>query len=368
MRPQARRIIIAADFLRPYAHAPGSCSTRPQARWLQAALEWPLRRACRLPVERIAWDEGFDTRNFYHLLGAETGIEAWAAIHFARTLPADADAMIAAAFADAIVISYELAPSVVAALGRAGIPVIDARAATLRFLDDLLIAWRSNHAEVQQRLSEYRFDEDIAWRQAGLIRAKAAWLPSLAVPDGSALLIGQVGSDASLINRRTGHLLGFDDYIEQLFAMAEKHDTVLYKAHPYADGSGRSESVARRFKSFRPVRDNVYRLMSQPGLQAVYAISSGCVIEAPYFGKHGQHFYEPVPELDADGRDPHGFFPAMSLDQTWLEPAFWRDVLAPLTEVHSGGEAPAPYRSHRIRRSLNADWGFMPMDEVVATA
>lgn len=360
------RIVIAADLLRPLPNAPRESATRANTRWLHALLDWPLQRACRLPVQTIAWGAGFDTRRFYRLTGTAPGLDAWAALHFAPTLPAAADAMIAEAFAGAIVIGVELAPCIAASLTRAGIPVIDTVGTPLRFLDDVLNAWRTNRTEVHARLQAHRFDDALAWRQAGLIRAKAAWMPPLGVPDGAALVVGQVGSDKALIHRREGRLLGFDDYVEALFALAERHGTVLYKPHPYQDGHGRSAAVIGRFRSFRTVSHNVYRLMSEPGLEAVYAISSGCVDEAGYFGKRGERFYRPEPDVDAGGRDPHGLLAAVPVDQAWLEPRFWRDLLAPLVEVQPGDEPAPPYRPHRIRRSLNADWGFLAIDQVVA--
>jgi hypothetical protein len=360
------RIVIAADVLRPLSASPGESATRANTRWLHALLDWPLARACGLPVHAVEWGNGFDTECFYRSMGMAPGLDAWARLHYATTLSQQAEAMVAEAFADAIVIGVELAPCIVASLTRAGVPVIDTIGTPLRFLDDVLNAWRTNRADVHARLVGHRFDDAVAWRQAGLIRAKAAWLPRLDVPQGAALLVGQVGSDKALIHHGEGRLLGFDDYVEALFALAERHRTVFYKAHPYEDGSGRSAAVIERFRSFRRVCDNVYRLMSEPGLEAVYAISSGCVSEARYFRKPGEHFYRPTHEVDDDGRDAYGFFDAVPVDQAWLEPAFWRDLLAPLVEVLPGLEPVPANRPHRIRRSLNADWGFLAIDQVVA--
>ena len=360
------RIVIAADVLRPLPGTPGASATRANTRWLHALLDWPLRRACPLPVQAIAWGDGFDADRFYRLMGATPDLDAWAALHFAPTLPATADAMVAEAFAGAVVIGVELPPCLVASLTRAGIPVIDTVGTPLRFLDDVLNAWRTNRPDVHARLSAHRFDDSNAWRQAGLIRAKSAWLAPLDVPAGAALVVGQVGSDKALIHRHEGRLLSFADYLEPLFALAERHGSVLYKPHPYDDAHGRSAAVIGRFRSFRAVRDNVYRLMCEPGLEAVYAISSGCVDEARYFGKRGERFYRPGPDIGADGRDDHGLLPAVPVDQAWLEPSFWRDVLVPLVEVLPGAEPAPPCRPHRIRRSLNADWGFLAIDQVVA--
>jgi hypothetical protein len=364
-----RRIVVTADILRPMPGMAGRPATQANGRWLASLLAWPLARACALPVQTVAWGNGFDVAAFYRCLGALPALDDWARLHYQTELPAEADAMVAEAFADSLVIGCELTPSLAASMSRAGIPVIDTVGTPLRFLDDVLNAWRSNHAGVQQRIEAQRFDTDEAHRQAGLLCAKMAWLPAPQDlrPD-TALLVGQVGSDKALIHKTEGRLLSFADYVEALFQVAERHAAVLYKPHPYADGHGPSEQVVGRFASFGRTQTNVYRLLAQPELSAVYAISSGCVVEAGYFGKQGAHFYEPLHAFDGGGVDPHGLHRAVPVGQAWLEPAFWREILAPLVEVVPGHSSAPPFRAHRLRRSLNADWNFLEVDDVVMRA
>lgn len=365
MPSSPKRIVVTADVTRPHPDIPGEGATRPNARWLHALLAWPLSQACDLPVELVHWNHGFDAQAFYGHLGVAPTVPEWAAIHYAMDLPAPARAQILQTYRDSLVIGYEMAPSMIAVLHAAGIPVLDIGLGPLRFMDDLLCEWRSTEPALQQRIEPHRFDDARAWQQAGLLRAKMAWAPFPELAPSTALLIGQVGSDKAMIEKHSGRMLSFADYLEDLFDLAQHHDQVLYKPHPYEDRHGRSAQVMARFKSFRVTRANVYQLMCQPGLAQVLAISSGCVLEAPYFGKQGRHFYEPLHPARPPGPDAHGLWPGVPVDGRWLEPGFWREVLAPLVAVSPGRSPGLPHRANRLRRALNADWGYMAVDGVV---
>ena len=366
-REPPTRIVIAADFLRPLFGDERRCSTHAIVPWLRALLDWPLSQVCALPVQSLGWGEGFDTPGFYRALGRPTSIESWAAVHYATDLPAQAQSMIAEAFEGSVVIGYELPPCVVNVLRQHSIPVVDMVVAPLRFLDDLLLGVRSTVRAVQERVERYRFDDAIAWQQAGLLRAKMAWAPFEPLPENTALVVGQVGFDSALIHREQGRHLSLADYVEDLFEIAERHETVLYKPHPYEAPYGPSGSVISRFKSFRRTDANVYQLLSQPNLGSVYAISSGCVTEAPYFRKSGLHFYQALHSFDHHTTADWGLLPLVAVDQHWMTPDFWRHLLEPITEVRAGKWPALASRAHRIRRSMNADWGFMPVDDVVAS-
>ncbi len=361
------RIVIAADFLRPLFGDEKRCSTHAIVPWLRALLDWPLSQVCSLPVQTIGWGDGFDTPRFYRAIGKPTSIASWAAVHYSTELPPAAQAMIADAFADSVVIGYELPPCVVNVLHRHSIPVIDLVVAPTRFLDDLLLGVRSTTRPIQDRIERYRFDDAIAWQQAGLLRAKMAWAPFEPIGEDTALIVGQVGLDSALIHREQGRHLSFADFLDKLFEVAQRHETVLYKPHPYEVNYGASASVISRFKSFRRTDANFYQLLSQPGLSSVYAISSGCVSEAPYFRKTGAYFYQALHSFDNHTTAGWGLLPLVAVDQHWMTPGFWHDVLEPVTDVRSGKWPALAPRAHRIRRSMNADWGFMPLDDVVAS-
>lgn len=361
-----RRIVITGDVLRPRADRPGDPASRPNVQWLYRLLAWPLSQVTSLPVSWVSWGEGFDAGAFYRSVDLAPDIAGWARLHYADALPAAAEVLIESAYRDALVIGCETTPCVAAALTRLGIPLLDTIGHPIRFLDDLLNAWRCNHAGMANALTDFEYDVELARAQAGLISAKMAWRPPLDAPQDSALLIGQVGSDKALIDRSRGRILGFGDFLEALFEIAERHPRVLYKPHPYEDRFGNSAAVVRRFKSFQHVSSNYYWLVSQPQIGAVYAISSGTCAEAPYFGKTGRCLHEPLYRTDGGNADERfGLSTPVPVEHEWLWPRFWGAVLERVLPVSDGPLRELPYRANRIRRSLNADWNFGEVDAVV---
>lgn len=363
-----RRIAITADVLRPRADRPGTPITSVNGQWLQRLLAYPLSQVTDLPVSRVGWGEGFDAEAFYRAVGEPPTVEGWAAVHYAADLPPAAMAVIEAAFAGSVVVSCEITPCIAGALDRLGVPVIDTVGHPIRFLDDLLNAWRSNRPAVNERLQRFEFDLTQAHVQAGLVAAKMAWAPPIVLPENTGVLLGQVDGDKALIDRRSGRLLGFADFVESLFELAERYDRVLYRAHPYQAADPTAGAVIARFKSFHRTTSNFYRLLAHHGVQGVHAISSGGCAEAPYFGKAGHWFHGPLYDFGLTGADEHGLRRPIPIEHEWLWPAFWHAVLEPVAPVRDAPRAPGHYRSNRIRRSLNADWGFGAVDAVVSPA
>lgn len=362
-----RRIVITGDVLRPKFDRPGESASRANVQWLHRILGWPLSKVTGLPISFVGWGEGFDGAAFYRAIELVPDVSGWAHVHYAEELPAIAEALIESAYADALVIGCETTPCIAGALTRLGIPLLDTIGHPVRFLDDLLNAWRSNHAPISNMLLRFGHDLELARAQAGLIRAKMAWRPTLTAPEDTALLIGQVGSDKALIHRTQGRLLGFGDFVESLFEIAERHPKVLYKPHPYEDQYGDSASIARRFKSFQQVSSNFYWLVSQAPIGSVYAISSGTCSEAPFFGKRGAFFHEPLYPMDGTNLDArYGFGPPVPIEHAWLWPNFWHAILGSVLPVARPDILEPPYRANRIRRSLNADWNFGEVDAVVS--
>ena len=78
--------------------------------------------------------------------------------------------------------------------------------------------------------------------------------------------------------------------------------------------------------------------------------------------------YEPLDDLEARGTDAHGLGALVPVEHEWLWPAFWQAVLAPCISVTKRVFPALAYRPNRIRRSLNADWGFGAVDAVVSPA
>src|SRR6185295_5314900 len=125
-------------------------------------------------------------------------------------------------------------------------------------------------------------------------QAKAAWMPRLDLPRGTALVTGQVATDKAVIGRHEKRFLHLGDFVERLYVACEWHPRVLFKPHPYQGPDCPSRQVIDSFRSIQIVTENFYYLMGQDAITDVYAISSGTVGEAPYFGKRGHAFAQPL--------------------------------------------------------------------------
>ncbi len=360
-----KRIVVTADFLRPKPEA-ASGATAANSLWLRRSVETPLRDVTALPIEEVNWGAGFDTEKFYRAQGVDLNLDGWARLHYQQMLEPTAEQMLHDAFNESLVISCELPMCVVRALTRLNIPVIDTVGYPLRFLEDHLNAWRTNHPSIAEKMETYRFDLRYAYYQAGLIRAKSVWMESLDTPPGTAVLIGQVSNDKALIHKTQGRFLSLADFGDPIEDLVRRHSRVLYKPHPYA-GAENNQNILKRFPSIELTSANYYWLASQDNVTDIYAISSGTCSEAPYFGKSGNFFYEPLYVLDAEDPLSKGAISSpIPVAQDWLWPEFWQSVLSPVTETRWQGMQAAPFRANRIRRTLNADWGFGVIDRVSA--
>ncbi len=365
--PGIRRIVFTGDVLRPFPAGNGwESATHKNVRWLAHVLGWPLATATGLPIERVAWrPDGFDAPAVYRALGRPISYESWASFFYAPGLPAEAEDRLAEPFADALVVGVELPDYLQGVLARRGMPFVDLVAHPVRFMDDLLFAMRTNHAGVHTRLLAHRFDTSRCEGAAGLLQAKAAWMPPLEAPAGTALVTGQVATDKAVIDRAQGRFLSLADFTDRLFEICDRHPLVLFKPHPYQGADCPSRRVVQSFGAIRTVTENFYWLLSQEAVTDVYAISSGTTAEAPYFGRGGHAFAGPLYEFGDRAPAAAGPGACIPVDDVFLAPAFWSEVLEPLVATRAGVPAGPPPRPSRLRRSLNADWDHGFMDVVV---
>jgi len=358
-------ILITADFLRPKTDAKESATTA-NSKWLKYTLDMPLKDVANINVKEINWGNGFDTEKFYETQGIDLNLNGWAKMHYLKTLQPRAEEMLYDIFKEKLVISCELPYCIIQALTRLKIPVIDTVGYPLRFLEDHLNAWRTNHKLIATKIENYKFNLQYAYYQAKLIRAKAVWMDKLETPPGTAILMGQVINDKALIDKKSGRILSMIDFEEKIESLIKKHPRVIYKPHPYAGIDYYIKQLANNNK-IHITNANYYWLASQDNISDVYAISSGTCSEAPYFEKNGNFLYEPLYNLNGEDHFSKDVISSpIPVAQDWLWPEFWMDILSPIIETSKHCINSAPFRANRIRRTLNADWGFGSIDKIVS--
>lgn len=366
-----QRIIVTGDILRPHADGQGGweSATWRNIRWLRALIS-PGLQAGGCEVLSLAWDDMlgpadgqyFDAPAVYARLGQRIGMEEWSVIAAGPLPPSARDAVLAAC-TDALVVGYEMPPGLISLLSEAGVPFIDVMLHPLHFLDDLVFALRSNVPALHRLFLHHRLDAQEAAFRAGQIRAKAAWMRKpAALPPGSALVLGQVASDRALW-RHSGGFYSLADFAGSLHALCCGHAKVLFKPHPYDSGSSPSQQAIRRLPAVEWTQANIYHLLAQPEIETVVALNSSGLVEAAFFDKAIQPLIPGIHDFGIAAPAGSGSpGQAVPQDGNWADPAFWLAVLHQ-HEQSAPRFAPAP---NRLRRSMNADWGYGAIDKVVA--
>jgi len=369
--PSHSRIVITGDLLRPFPVDDGwEGATWKNIRWLSALLRPLLPDNAPAPTT-LAWDAlmpagagvFFDTPALYDALGESLNLRSWATLAQRQTAP---DALVEALrepLQDALVIGYELPPVLLDAMRQLQLPVIDLILHPLRFLPDLVFAMRTNVPAFHEVLLRHALAPSEVARQVGLIQAKAAWMPPPEpMPSGTALLLGQVASDRAMV-LADGRLARLDDHLGELHRLCTEHPLVLYKPHPYAAYDPAAQTVLQQLPCIVRTSANFYHLLAQPELDTVVALNSSGLIEARAFGRRAHQLVPFLYDFDSS-RAPAGGHPGspVALSPAWNEPGFWRSMLA--------GDASTPttpaWVPNRLRRSMNADWGYQFMEQVCA--
>lgn len=344
-----KRIVVAGDILR---HE----SQNVNIRWLHHLVGPALGMLTELPVEALLHQRvpGNLAIEIYRLGGRQMCLRNWVGL-YEQAPSATELACIRQSFQDALVVSYELPEFLRGGLSSLGIPYIDLTIHPVRFLEDVAFGVRSNVSGLGACLRDWVLTEEevrigAAWAMSTLARIPPP--PECAKADDWAVFACQTGDDKVLI--REGGLMQPSDFLETFAAMSARHERILVKPHPMAR-SNPSRLLKRLFPNFEEIDANFYHLMAQDGISHVYSITSSTSVEAPYFGKTGEHF-APYPYVfSQDGLTEREYLqirPAIHL------PQFWAPLLS---GVGIASRTPPPVDAtlwpNRMRRSLRASWG-----------
>ncbi len=354
--PAVPPVLVSGDVLRPHggAEAPRSMQNE-NILWLFRLLRRALGEATGAAPGRVLWGKGFDTEGFYAACGEPIGLEAWARLYAAESLPEAALSVVAQAFADAkAVIAFEMPPVLRNALALLGVPVIELAIHPVRFGPDIFFAADSSHPECYAALLAFhvpprRFD---AW--ADLVAATAVKLGPQEL-QGDLLLLGQTRGDRSLIEH--GRLRDLADAAPALRRLAAAHRGVIFRPHPYDSGDFGLLRAGIPFRRIHRTDSNVYALLAHEDLAGVAAISSSVLVEARHFGKPAHALGQPSFTLAEDRQDAT---PGrqLSLVEGWLDADLWRAALAPVMAVTAPDGQRFRPPPNALRLALRNFWGF----------
>ena len=198
---------------------------------------------------------------------------------------------------------------------------------------------------------------------AALHRAGLRRPPASDIDPDAGLFTAQHGIDKALV--RDGRFCTIEDYRDDIAAFLGRHHRVYVKPHPYARQTVRIlaflRALARNADRIRVTEENLYALLSNSNVTEVCGISSCAVYEADYFGKAVTYLSNSRLTLCApdDAFDPIRFVPVYD---AFLNPGFWRRVLAGVCPVAAGRDIELPRKTSRLRNNLSLYWGYGHLD------
>lgn len=368
---QIKRVVFTGDFLRP--NVMGDRPTQHNnIRWLQNMLATQIAMATGLPQDVVSWGASGvqdgrltapDVKSVFHSFGLSSDIRSWALVHGMAELPARFEAMLDYLFADSLVVGFEIPPYLEHYCNRRNIPFVAATIHPVRFLDDIFLGMRSNVFELQERLFAHRIDEDFIRIMAGVQRASAARAMTETLKPDSALFVMQTWYDQSQIEN--GRFISASDYLDQIAAIARDHSELLVKEHPLAPNPA-TVLIQASIQNIRMVTGNVYGYLSVPEIRLLGTMSSSVGVEAPYFGVPTRFLLRDPIQRRITPADPvEGY---IGIQDAYLAPDFWRDLLEPLLPVSAADGLRVPQKPNRLRISMRSFWNFNQIDTDIASA
>ena len=250
-----------------------------------------------------------------------------------------------------LIIAYEPSKEMRRWLDTLGTPFITVFIHSVRFHRDLLFSVRASLPELQGALARFAIPQSELrvlgeyWKQ--VLRER---LEPLYPGTDLALIIGQTSKDMSVWDGE--RMLALSDARHQLEALKDRHQTVLFRGHPYERMN--NQQLIDSMPFIETTMMNTYRLLAQDSV-TLYALSSSMVEEARLFGQQGQYFWEPL--FNADGQD-------LTLSKRLITSSLWRAVLDGAEVPTAADDAVVLNEDVALNRVRGVRWSYPYLREV----
>ncbi|MEI0799694.1 hypothetical protein R4Q14_15405, partial [Brachyspira intermedia] len=310
------------------------------------------------PILNYSKDKNiFDIKKFYDLCGYEYNESNWLKISSGK-ISELAERYFVESFNNYIIISYHANPLMIKLFKKYDITYIDMFEGSIRFLEDLHFAMRSNNLEIYHNLLKYEFPKENIYMEANRLSAKyKSFLVNdkyVNLKDNSLLLCGQVQSDISLLIN--GEYIKLSDKKDIFSKIVKEYDYLYYKPHPYARNDEENQAFIKEFIDFEICYHNIYSMLSSPSIVGVAALSSGTLHEAKYFNKKVHILSHLYVDYYNDVVDTDKF---ITLNTEYFSPTFWANILNPIIKVNDN----IKYfnfnnNTNYMRNNIFAWWGY----------
>lgn len=365
---EIKRIVITSDLLRP-VWVNGKAKNKETVRINKYFdfLSWQLGEALDVPIEKISTENSkFSFFTFYRLCNVEfKNTNSWLEIYDLAEVPQDAVNYFGKYFDNSFIICHEMPPVFKKICDEIGLFYIDLRVHPVRYLDDHMLGMSTNNEQVFKGLKRYLVDDSIFYIYANMYKTTADFY-DLGLDKNSALIVGQTNVDAALYENGNVHTIF--EYEKDIVELGKKYNTVYYKPHPFNGDLKEIYKFLEKFSFLKIINENIYYLLSDDRIKAVYAISSGVLTEAKYFGKDAYPLFKKFNEYTYDVKS--SFKPELyiTIMNDFYNPVFWQNVLGEIIDKKDDCKnIQLPVRPNRMRAALNDYWGNTVLDPDVIT-
>lgn len=212
-----------------------------------------------------------------------TGSEAWLP-EWLRSLRGGVSSYVGSLdFTDAAVVAFELSSADRRYLNEHGVPWIDFSIHPIRFLEDLCFNVEASF-DVEREPME--IPDDYIWMRARTMGSRCAH-SRLSAGSRRLLLVGQTPIDKSVFF--DGEFKTLLSYLSKLDSLSGQFSEIDYRPHPYLTDAATDATIRERYACGDCNGEDIYAILSSKQYDAVCAISSSLLHEAPYFGLQSLH-------------------------------------------------------------------------------
>jgi hypothetical protein len=351
------RVVFTNDFLRIYEDQSNVFANpfKNNLYWLEKICGIPILKSLKIESYSIFFGDENGAKSLrwkiYNSLGLPFSTETWAFIYEDIELNTSLLDEIYAVFKNSLVISFEIAPSMIKIFNKLHIPYIDFAIHPIRFLEDYVFAIRTNVKEWEERITKHHLDDFLCREKARMYMAKSARLQVFGnVPQGSVFFVGQMNQDSSLIANRA--MIGLDEVKIYLESISKVYPHVHYKAHPHNKNAKEILDFIASLKNVEVVNYNIYDVLGSGAYCKMFSISSGTLIEAAYFDLETQRLSPAFNYYDINiyqsGKSYLGLLTISMLKQFWDYVFYGNKFLNPYVLN--------PYKE-AFSKTLNRTWG-----------
>lgn len=327
--------------------------------------EKDIRNSNFIPFDVETFYKYYDIPFEYTFYNENKLTKSWTNIFYKTNYNKDAYEYIYKLFKNSLVISYEVEDCISSILEYYKIPQIDINLDPIRFLDDIILCFKSRDKKVYKQLLKYRINEDYIKLIANYIK-NVYGLAKYNKNENKVLFLGQTDCDKTIIDHKNQKIYSILEHKEEFLKAIDGYDKILYKRHPFVMNDDEIIEYIKSIGNVEITEENFYKLVSDDNIKKVVSISSGTCSEAKYFGKVVQTLLKEGIQRQTENKVDTNKY--VSIYQDYFSLNFWSDILAPIIKTKKYHKkitiAGLKNRLRNSRLDYPMYWGYEDFEQI----